>query len=181
MILRVRKDRTLCLALMEGLSPQHQGCAFPLPYKCTSLQPNITFIKVRGVSYSGPNSVFIYTLCFSRKKLTMLRSTCLRGWAPLSKKPWSPSRTELQTAALPGEPAAGNLSGLFFCDGGVSIWPRISSSQNSALSDTAISWFLSTVPLFSLSLCLHSELSYFGAEPACFSASIWIYSHRLSL
>ena len=172
MILRVCMNCTLCLALLEGLSPHRQGCAFPLPYKCTSLEPNIAFIKVHGVSYSGPNSVLIYTLCFSRKMLTMLRSTCLRGWAPLRKKPRSPSRTEHRTAALPREPASGNLSGCFFCDRGVSIWPRISPSQNSALSDAAILWFLSTVPLFSLSLCLHSELSYFGAEPACFSDSI---------
>lgn len=97
----------------------------------------------------------------------------LPQWVSSSKQEaLIPQQDGAPACSAPQEPAAGNLSSLFFCDGGVSIWPRTSLSQNSALSDIAISWFLSTAPLFSLSLCLHSELSYFGAQPACFSDSI---------
>lgn len=154
MILRVYKNQTLCLALLEWLSPHHQGCAFPLPCKCTSLRQNITFIKVCGVSYSSPNSVLIYTLCFSRKKLLHVEKH-LPQWVSSSKQEAPiPQQDRGLDWSVPREPAAGNLSASFFCDGGVSIWPRISPSRNSTLSDTGILWFLSTEPLFPLFLCV---------------------------
>lgn len=177
MILRICKNCTLCPALLEGLSSHRQDGALPLPYKCSSLPLNTTFIKVCGISYLGPNSVLTYALWFSRKNLTTLRSTWSMGELLQASSP------DLQQDGAPDhstrqEPAPEYLSSSFLYDL-VSIWPRISRSQSCTLSDTAISWFLSTVPLFSLSLCLHSELSYFGAEPASFSDYIWIYSHGL--
>lgn len=139
---------------------------------------NTIFNKVYGVSYFGLN--LIYTLFFPGNNLTTLRSTwfmgeLLQACSPTLRQDGAPDHS------TPQEPAPEYLSSSFLCDRGVSIWPRISWSQSCTLSDTAISCFLSTVPLFSPSVCLHSELSYFGAEPASFSDCIWIYSHRLSL
>lgn len=134
-------------------------------------------LRFVGFHIWGQILFWLNALCFSRKNLTTLRSTWSMGELLQASSP------DLQQDGAPDhstrqEPAPEYLSSSFLYDL-VSIWPRISRSQSCTLSDTAISWFLSTVPLFSLSLCLHSELSYFGAEPASFSDYIWIYSHGL--
>lgn len=101
MIQKMCKNRTLCLALLQGLSPHRQGCASLLPYKCNSLQLSFTLMKIHRGLHLRPNSGLICTSHCSKKKLTTLRSTCLDEWAPLSKTTQSPSRMEHQTAAFP--------------------------------------------------------------------------------
>lgn len=148
----------------------------PLPYKYNSLWPNIKFIEVRGVSYSGPNFGLIYIFCFSRKKLTMLRSTCLSQWATL-RSPNPPAGQS--TGQSLREPAAGNLSSSFRCVTGVNIWPRIILSQNSTLSDTAIFFIYSTI-IFSF-LGLAQWIKLFWSRSSVLLRHIWIYSHRFLL
>lgn len=130
--------------------------------------------EIEDVPYSG-QIPFGLTMCFSVKELP-LRSTWLCGWAPPENKAWVFSRMEHPTAPLPLDSAGGNLGASSYCDRGVSEfgWECLPKQHTVRYTNLMI---LSTAPLFSLSLCLHSELSYFGLEPACFSAFIWIYSH----
>lgn len=186
-LLLQRKTIATILRICKNLPSTPERAQLTLPRQClpNSLQMllilplNTIFIKVHGVWMEYEfGAKFCFVLFWEESH--HVEKHLIHGWAPPSKQHQSPAGWSTRPQHSPGT-SSEYLGSSFLCDRGASIWPRISWSQGCTLSDTAISWFLSTVPLFSLSLCLHSELSYVGAEPASFSDYIWIYSHRLSL
>lgn len=104
------------------------------------------------------------------------------SWVSSSKQAAPISgRMEHQTTALPRNQLL-STSAAHFCVTGVSAFGQEYLGPKAAHCQIQQSCgFYLQCHYFPFLLCLHSELSYFGAEPASFSDYIWIYSHRLSL